>query len=114
MTVAIAAKNIMKKMRRSIMPLSVVLLVLSTIITVLLAALVMMPNLVGNKMEIGGDICGYAIMAIFIIFLIVFIFFFILFLYSYLFRLYCINSMIIQYNKLCSFLVYSFCAKLND
>ena len=75
MTVAIAAKNIMKKMRRSIMPLSVVLLVLSTIITVLLAALVMMPNLVGNKMEIGGDICGYAIMAIFIIFLIVFIFY---------------------------------------
>lgn len=71
MTVSIAAKNFREKVRKSIMPLSVVLLVLSTVITVLLAAIVMMPDLTGNEMKSGSGILKCAALAIFAVFLIV-------------------------------------------
>lgn len=53
------------------MPLSVVLLVLSTVITVLLAAIVMMPDLTGNEMKSSSGILKCAALAIFAVFLIV-------------------------------------------
>lgn len=71
MTVSIAAKNFREKVRKSIMPLSVVLLVLSTVITVLLAAIVMMPDLTGNEMKSSSGILKCAALAIFAVFLIV-------------------------------------------
>ena len=71
MTVSIAAKNFREKVRKSIMPLSVVLLVLSTVITVLLAAMVMMPDLTGNEMKSSSGILKCAALAIFAVFLIV-------------------------------------------
>ena len=71
MTVSIAAKNFIEKVRKSIMPLSVVLLVLSTVITVLLAAIVMMPDLTGNEMKSSSGILKCAALAIFAVFLIV-------------------------------------------
>ena len=71
MTVSIAAKNFREKVRKSIMPLSVVLLVLSTVITVLLAAIVMMPDLTGNEMKSSNGILKCAALAIFAVFLIV-------------------------------------------
>lgn len=71
MTVSIAAKNFREKVRKSIMPLSVVLLVLSTVITVLLAAIVMMPDLTGNEMKSSSGILKCAPLAIFAVFLIV-------------------------------------------
>ena len=71
MTVSIAAKNFRAKVRQSIMPLSVVLLVLSTVITVLLAAIVMMPDLTGNEMKSSSGILKCAALAIFAVFLIV-------------------------------------------
>ena len=71
MTVSIAAKNFREKARKSIMPLSVVLLVLSTVITVLLAAIVMMPDLTGNEMKSSSGILKCAALAIFAVFLIV-------------------------------------------
>lgn len=71
MTVPIAAKNFREKVRKSIMPLSVVLLVLSTVITVLLAAIVMMPDLTGNEMKSSSGILKCAALAIFAVFLIV-------------------------------------------
>ena len=69
MTVSIAAKNFREKVRKSIMPLSVVLLVLSTVITVLLAAIVMMPDLTGNEMKSSSGILKCAALAIFAVFL---------------------------------------------
>ena len=71
MTVSIAAKNFREKVRKSIMPLSVVLLVLSTVITVLLVAIVMMPDLTGNEMKSSSGILKCAALAIFAVFLIV-------------------------------------------
>ena len=71
MTVSIAAKNFREKVRKSIMPLSVVLLVLSTVTTVLLAAIVMMPDLTGNEMKSSSGILKCAALAIFAVFLIV-------------------------------------------
>lgn len=71
MTVSIAAKNFREKVGKSIMPLSVVLLVLSTVITVLLAAIVMMPDLTGNEMKSSSGILKCAALAIFAVFLIV-------------------------------------------
>lgn len=71
MTASIAAKNFREKVRKSIMPLSVVLLVLSTVITVLLAAIVMMPDLTGNEMKSSSGILKCAALAIFAVFLIV-------------------------------------------
>ena len=71
MTVSIAAKNFREKVRKSIMPLSVVLLVLSTVITVLSAAIVMMPDLTGNEMKSSSGILKCAALAIFAVFLIV-------------------------------------------
>ena len=71
MTVSIAAKNFREKVRKSIIPLSVVLLVLSTVITVLLAAIVMMPDLTGNEMKSSSGILKCAALAIFAVFLIV-------------------------------------------
>ena len=71
MTVSIAAKNFREKVRKSIMPLSVVLLVLSTVISVLLAAIVMMPDLTGNEMKSSSGILKCAALAIFAVFLIV-------------------------------------------
>lgn len=71
MTVSIAAKNFREKVRKSIMPLSVVLLVLSTVITVLLAAIVMMPDLTGNEMKSSSGILKCAALTIFAVFLIV-------------------------------------------
>lgn len=71
MTVSIAAKNFREKVRKSIMPLSVVLLVLSTVITVLLAAIVMMPDPTGNEMKNSSGILKCAALAIFAVFLIV-------------------------------------------
>lgn len=71
MTVSIAAKNFREKVRKSIMPLSVVLLVLFTVITVLLAAIVMMPDLTGNEMKSSSGILKCAALAIFAVFLIV-------------------------------------------
>ena len=71
MTVSIAAKNFREKVRKSIMPLSVALLVISTVITVLLGAMVMMPDLTGNEMKSSGDILKCAALAIFAVFLIV-------------------------------------------
>ena len=71
MTVSIAAKNFREKVRKSIRPLSVVLLVLSTVITVLLAAIVMMPDLTGNEMKSSSGILKCAALAIFAVFLIV-------------------------------------------
>lgn len=71
MTVSIAAKNFREKVRKGIMPLSVVLLVLSTVITVLLAAIVMMPDLTGNEMKSSSGILKCAALAIFAVFLIV-------------------------------------------
>ena len=71
MTVSIAAKNFREKVRKSIMPQSVVLLVLSTVITVLLAAIVMMPDLTGNEMKSSSGILKCAALAIFAVFLIV-------------------------------------------
>lgn len=71
MTVSSAAKNFREKVRKSIMPLSVALLVLSTVITVLLAAMVMMPDLTGNEMKSSGGILKCAALAIFAVFLIV-------------------------------------------
>ena len=71
MTVSIAAKNFREKVRKSIMPLSVVLLVLSTVITVLLAAIVMMPDLTGNEMKSSSCILKCAEFAIFALLLIV-------------------------------------------
>lgn len=71
MTVSIAAKKFREKVRKSIMPLSVVLLVLSTVITVLLAAIVMMPDLTGNEMKSSSGILKCAALAIFAVFLIV-------------------------------------------
>ena len=71
MTVSIAAKNFREKVRKSIMPLSVVLLVLSTVITVLLAAIVMLPDLTGNEMKSSSGILKCAALAIFAVFLIV-------------------------------------------
>lgn len=71
MTVSIAANNFREKVRKSIMPLSVVLLVLSTVITVLLAAIVMMPDLTGNEMKSSSGILKCAALAIFAVFLIV-------------------------------------------
>ena len=71
MTVSIAAKNFREKVRKSIMPLSVVLLVLTTVITVLLAAIVMMPDLTGNEMKSSSGILKCAALAIFAVFLIV-------------------------------------------
>lgn len=71
MTVSIAAKNFREKVRKSIMPLSVVLLVLSTVITILLAAIVMMPDLTGNEMKSSSGILKCAALAIFAVFLIV-------------------------------------------
>ena len=68
MTVSIAAKNFREKVRKSIMPLSVVLLVLSTVI---LAAIVMMPDLTGNEMKSSSGILKCAALAIFAVFLIV-------------------------------------------